>query len=76
MCSFCFKLGFYLLNADDCGYNLIFCLTCTRVSIGLFCSTPAVAIARALPRKIAMQMLLTAEPITAQGTNVLFSTKK
>jgi len=36
------------------------------VSIGLFCSTPAVAIARALPRKIAMQMLLTAEPITAQ----------
>ena len=37
------------------------------MSIGLFCSTPAVAIARALPRKIAMQMLLTAEPITAQG---------
>ena len=40
------------------------------VSIGLFCSTPAVAIARALPRKIAMQMLLTAEPITAQGNDV------
>lgn len=36
------------------------------VSIGLFCSTPAVAIARSLPRKIAMQMLLTAEPISAQ----------
>eukprot|EP00795_Rhopilema_esculentum_P008385 gene8385-14360_t len=35
------------------------------VSIGLFCSTPAVAIARALPRKVAMQMLLTAKPITA-----------
>eukprot|EP00794_Sanderia_malayensis_P011875 gene11875-13107_t len=36
------------------------------VSVGLFCSTPAVAIARSLPRKVAMQMLLTAEPISAQ----------
>ena len=46
-----------------------FCLL-SSVSIGLFCSTPAVAIARALPRKIAMQMLLTAEPITAQGNHL------
>lgn len=44
------------------------CFLHRRVSIGLFCSTPAVAIARSLPRKIAMQMLLTAEPISAQGT--------
>ena len=41
------------------------------VSIGLFCSTPAVAIGRALPRKTAMQMLLTAEPISAQGEYVI-----
>ncbi|XP_041470958.1 enoyl-CoA hydratase domain-containing protein 3, mitochondrial-like [Lytechinus variegatus] len=36
------------------------------ISVGLFCSTPAVAMGRAVPKKIAMQMLLTAEPITAE----------
>ncbi|EDV23613.1 uncharacterized protein TRIADDRAFT_27938 [Trichoplax adhaerens] len=36
------------------------------VNVGLFCSTPAVALARAVPRKLAMQMLLTGEAITAQ----------
>ncbi|XP_074656331.1 enoyl-CoA hydratase domain-containing protein 3, mitochondrial-like isoform X2 [Tubulanus polymorphus] len=36
------------------------------VNIGLFCSTPGVAIARAVPRKVAMEMLLTGTPITAQ----------
>ena len=35
------------------------------VDIGLFCSTPAVALSRAVPRKAAMGMLLTAEPIDA-----------
>ena len=35
------------------------------VEIGLFCSTPAVALSRAVPRKAAMEMLLTAEPIDA-----------
>lgn len=35
------------------------------VKIGLFCSTPAVALARVLPMKKAMEMLLTGEPITA-----------
>jgi len=35
------------------------------VDIGLFCSTPAVALSRAVPRKAAMEMLLTAEPIDA-----------
>jgi enoyl-CoA hydratase/carnithine racemase len=35
------------------------------VNIGLFCSTPMVALSRAVPRKQAMEMLLTGEPITA-----------
>src|SRR5690625_7803665 len=36
------------------------------VTIGLFCSTPGVAIARALPTKQAMRMLLTGDPVSAQ----------
>uniref|UniRef100_A0A3P9HCP2 Enoyl-CoA hydratase domain-containing protein 3, mitochondrial n=1 Tax=Oryzias latipes TaxID=8090 RepID=A0A3P9HCP2_ORYLA len=36
------------------------------VNIGLFCSTPAVAIGRAVPRKVAMEMLFTGSPISAQ----------
>ncbi|CAF95604.1 unnamed protein product, partial [Tetraodon nigroviridis] len=36
------------------------------VNVGLFCSTPAVAIGRAVPRKVAMEMLLTGSPISAQ----------
>ena len=36
------------------------------VSIGLFCSTPMVAMSRNVPRKIAMDMLLTGEPIDAK----------
>jgi enoyl-CoA hydratase/carnithine racemase len=35
------------------------------VNIGLFCSTPMVALSRAVPRKPAMEMLLTGEPIPA-----------
>jgi len=35
------------------------------VKIGLFCSTPAVALARAVPAKKAMEMLLTGNPISA-----------
>lgn len=35
------------------------------VKIGLFCSTPMVALSRAVTRKLAMQMLLTGEPIDA-----------
>ncbi|MBR0993926.1 enoyl-CoA hydratase [Bradyrhizobium japonicum] len=35
------------------------------VDIGLFCSTPMVALSRNVPRKQAMEMLLTGEPITA-----------
>ncbi|XP_047610605.1 enoyl-CoA hydratase domain-containing protein 3, mitochondrial [Phacochoerus africanus] len=36
------------------------------VTIGLFCSTPGVAVGRALPRKVALEMLFTGEPMSAQ----------
>lgn len=35
------------------------------VNIGLFCSTPMVALSRAVPRKAAMEMLLTGEAVDA-----------
>lgn len=55
--STCLSLIFILI------YIYFFC----RVNIGLFCSTPGVALARAVPRKVAMQMLLTGYPISADG---------
>jgi enoyl-CoA hydratase/carnithine racemase len=36
------------------------------VKVGLFCSTPAVPLARAVPQKKAMEMLLTGEAVTAR----------
>ncbi|XP_042542191.1 enoyl-CoA hydratase domain-containing protein 3, mitochondrial [Dipodomys merriami] len=36
------------------------------VNIGLFCSTPGVALGRVVPRKVALEMLFTGEPISAQ----------
>src|SRR5206468_5573857 len=36
------------------------------VSIGLFCSTPMVAVSRAIGRKRALEMLLTGRPIDAR----------
>uniref|UniRef100_H0WSV0 Enoyl-CoA hydratase domain-containing protein 3, mitochondrial n=2 Tax=Otolemur garnettii TaxID=30611 RepID=H0WSV0_OTOGA len=36
------------------------------VNVGLFCSTPGVALGRAVPRKVALEMLFTGEPISAQ----------
>ncbi len=35
------------------------------VNIGLFCSTPMVALSRSVPRKFAMEMLLTGQPVSA-----------
>ncbi|NCC30455.1 MAG: enoyl-CoA hydratase [Chloroflexia bacterium] len=35
------------------------------VKIGLFCSTPMVALSRAVPAKLALEMLLTGDPISA-----------
>ncbi|XP_077990011.1 enoyl-CoA hydratase domain-containing protein 3, mitochondrial-like [Glandiceps talaboti] len=37
------------------------------VKVGLFCSTPGVALGRAVPQKVAMEMLFTGEPISAQA---------
>lgn len=42
------------------------------VAIGLFCSTPAVALIRAVPPKPAMEMLLTGEPIGAEEARRIF----
>jgi enoyl-CoA hydratase/carnithine racemase len=36
------------------------------VNIGLFCSTPMVALSRSVPRKAAMEMLLTGEAVSAE----------
>lgn len=36
------------------------------IDIGLFCSTPMVALSRNVPRKHAMHMLMTGEPVSAQ----------
>lgn len=36
------------------------------VKVGLFCSTPGVALSRAVPRKKALHMLFTGDPISAQ----------
>lgn len=64
--STCLSLIFILI------YIYIFC----RVNIGLFCSTPGVALARAVPRKVAMQMLLTGYPISADGKTHCCTFKK
>ena len=37
------------------------------VDIGLFCTTPGVAVGRAVPGKVAMEMLLTGEPMSARA---------
>lgn len=41
------------------------------IDIGLFCSTPMVALSRNVPRKHAMHMLLTGEPVPAQRAREL-----
>jgi len=41
------------------------------VDIALFCSTPAVAVARAIPRKAAMEMLLTGRMVHAEEARAL-----
>ena len=37
------------------------------VDIGLFCTTPGVAVGRAVSQKVAMEMLLTGEPLSARA---------
>jgi enoyl-CoA hydratase/carnithine racemase len=41
------------------------------VDIGLFCSTPMVALSRNVPRKQAMEMLLTGEPVPADQARAI-----
>lgn len=41
------------------------------VNIGLFCTTPSVAVSRSVSRKKAMEMLLTGEPITATAAEAM-----
>jgi enoyl-CoA hydratase/carnithine racemase len=41
------------------------------INIGLFCSTPMVALTRAVPRKAAMEMLLTGEFISAERASAI-----
>ena len=70
-------MGFPVSNIFIIGFLLIFLLTATigvlqnnpiltpGVNIGLFCSTPMVAVSRKINRKVMMKMLLTGEPIKA-----------
>nr|XP_039254696.1 enoyl-CoA hydratase domain-containing protein 3, mitochondrial-like [Styela clava] len=44
--------------------NATFCTP--GVNVGLFCSTPAVALGRSVPKKLALEMLFTGEVISAQ----------
>ena len=37
-------------------------------NVGLFCSTPGIAVARSVHRRMAAYMLLTGRPINANGT--------
>ncbi len=41
------------------------------VDIGLFCSTPAVALSRAVPRKAALEMLLTGDMVGAEAARAM-----
>lgn len=61
--------AFFLSGLSHASYGpgldkveFLFC----RVNIGLFCSTPGVALARAVPRKLALEMLFTGNPISAE----------
>jgi len=41
-------------------------------SVGLFCSTPGIAVSRAANLKTAAYMVLTGNSITAKGFNILY----
>src|ERR1700730_1179521 len=51
--------------ATAAGCQLVASCATPGVDIGLFCSTPMVALSRNVPRKQAMEMLLTGEPVSA-----------
>ena len=61
-----FAAGCQLVASCDLAYSSTEAFFATPgVNIGLFCSTPMVAISRKINRKIMMKMLLTGEPIKA-----------
>ena len=61
-----FAAGCQLVASCDLAYSTNDALFATPgVNIGLFCSTPMVAVSRKINRKPMMQMLLTGEPIKA-----------
>ena len=61
-----FAAGCQLVASCDLAYSTNDALFATPgVNIGLFCSTPMVAVSRKINRKPMMQMLLTGEPIEA-----------
>ena len=62
-----FAAGCQLVASCDLAYSTKDAIFATPgVNIGLFCSTPMVAISRKVNRKIMMKMLLTGEPIKAK----------
>jgi enoyl-CoA hydratase/carnithine racemase len=61
-----YAAGCQLVASCDLAYSTKDSLFATPgVNIGLFCSTPMVAVSRKINRKIMMKMLLTGEPIKA-----------
>ena len=78
-----FAAGCQLVASCDLAYSTKDALFATPgVNIGLFCSTPMVAVSRKINRKPMMEMLLTGQPITANSAkeigliNDYFSNKK
>ena len=62
-----YAAGCQLVASCDLAYSTGDALFSTPgVNIGLFCSTPMVAVSRKIKRKPMMKMLLTGEPITAK----------
>ena len=62
-----YAAGCQLVASCDLAYSTREALFSTPgVNIGLFCSTPMVAVSRKIKRKSMMKMLLTGEPITAR----------
>jgi len=62
-----FAAGCQLVASCDLAYSANDAIFATPgVNIGLFCSTPMVAVSRKINRKIMMKMLLTGDPIKAK----------
>ena len=67
-----FAAGCQLVASCDLAYSTKDSIFATPgVNIGLFCSTPMVALSRNVNRKESMQMLLTGEPIKANSAKSL-----